>query len=296
MKKIFILFLLFYFFSQISVHALVDRGNSPFMQNYVDPNDGGAAGNVFEEILRVFFGQDIPDSPKPSNNGSSTTDISGQNIPPGNFPVTDPLPLLNNTGLTYSSSLINTVRGCLNHRGIYEQAASHTGIAWPVLAGIHYREGGCGANKSLVSGRVIGTAEPDLGVNCSSLVGGAGKPKVVAGGCGFASLLDSAIYAGNHLKGKISKIPATHQELAKALSRYNGGGNSNCRAVTPYRYCPPAFEGDDDLYVFNKNPDGKHEDLRLLYCADHIKCNPPRVYEGIGALTAAGVIDSLSKL
>ncbi|HRN70307.1 MAG TPA: hypothetical protein PLS49_03910, partial [Candidatus Woesebacteria bacterium] len=98
-----------------------------------------------------------------------------------------------------------------------------------------------------------------------------------------------------HLKGKISKIPETHQDLAKALSRYNGGGNSNCRGGTYYTHCPPAFEGQDDTYVFNKNPDGMHETMYLRFCADRVKCNPPRVYAPPGVITAAGAIDALSK-
>jgi len=246
----------------------------------------------------------IPDAPVVAPIGPTSPVVPSSFLNPTvhNYPVNDPLPLLNNAGLVYPQNILTAVQRCLENKEVYVQAAAQTGVAWQVLAGIHSKEGSCYASNSLVSGRKIGAAEPDVKI-CTSLVGGLGKPKVVSGGCGFDNLLDTAIYAGEHLKGKIQKIPQTHQDLAAALSRYNGGGNSNCRSDSPYRvHCPRLFEGEDDTYVFNKNPDGKHETMYLIYCRDRVKCvDDPQanftspIYDGIGVITAAGAIDFLDK-
>ena len=179
-----------------------------------------------------------------------------------------------------------SVRSCLTNESVYKSASAQSGIPWEILVAIHYNEGSCGQNKSLVSGRLIGTNEPDIvrGGGCSSGRSGPGIPIPLAtGGCGFNTLLDSAIYAGNHLKGKIGKIPSNFQELAKAFSRYSGGGNSNCGS-TPYTYCPELFEGEDDAYVINMF-DQKHETMYLVYCADLTKCNPARIHLRPGVAT-----------
>lgn len=266
-----------------------------------DPGvDGGGSTepSLIQTFVDILFGGNGGSSGGSNSNPVPTNPPAPGNLfepSPPQYVAVDPTSLLQNEGLVYSNILVAAMRPCLSNKSVYEQASSYTGIPWQVLAGIHSKEGSCRANGSLVSGRAIGTAEPDIGVNCSSFAGGLGKPKVVPGGCGFNNLLDSAIYAGNHLKGKISKVPETHQELAKALSRYNGGGNSNCRGGTNYNFCPPAFEGQDDTYVFNKNPDGMHETMYLRYCFDGVLCNPPRVYEPAGVMTAAGIIDQLSK-
>ncbi len=114
--KIFIGIVFLLFFSVSSVQAVVDRGNSPYMQNYVDPN-GGAAGNIFEEILRVFFGQDIPDSPKPFNNGSeqNSIDTPAQNVLDPNQLANYPTPQTVNGFKVYRQCNyrnINVVNNC----------------------------------------------------------------------------------------------------------------------------------------------------------------------------------------
>jgi hypothetical protein len=87
-------------------------------------------------------------------------------------------------------------------------------------------------------------------------------------------MLDSGIYGGNLLKGKVGENLNTFEDLVKALSRYNGGGNSNCGKGVPYNGCPRLFEGEDDPYALNFF-DAKHKPMYVIYCADYTKCNPP---------------------
>ena len=268
--------------------------------------------NILEKIYDLFFNADdnrriIPINPtqQPSQ-PTPTPDIdNNSNLLPTvaypsitYFPQPDPNNILNNTGLNYPSAMIANVQKCLQNRGIYQAASAQTGVPWQVLAGIHYTEGSCDPNKSLVSGRQLGVDEPDLNGNCSSQYAGVGKPKALpGGGCGFDNLLDTAVYAGNHLKGKISKVPETHEELVYSLAGYNGWGNTNC-GRTPYQFCPPLFKGEDHTYVFNKNPDGRHETMYIVYCADRKTCRElgrePPVHQQYGVLTVAGAVSSLA--
>lgn len=243
-------------------------------------------------ILRLFFnfsnkpGQSTPQ--QPVNSPSLTPKPAQPSIIPSQSTSPSPhqsfLP-----SRTYPGALSALVQPCVNNKNIYEQAEIITGVPWYVLAGIHYREGSCGANKSLVSGRVLGTNEPDIYGNCSSQYSGNGIPvPLPGGGCGFYTLLDTAIYAANHLKGKIGKNPSTFPELTMALSRYNGGGNSNC-GKTPYANCPRAHYGEDDTYVMNKF-DQSHTPMYIVYCADYTLCNPPVQDSRPGTATAANIL------
>jgi len=192
---------------------------------------------------------------------------------------------------------------------VYVEAEKQTGVPCEVLAGIHFREGGNNPNQSLVSGRPLGTPEPD------------------AGGKVFTTLLETAIYAGNALKGKTGGSIPNIETLAKALSRYNGGGNSNCNSqyscsyaktnndtcpfenccnlscretcaqnynktiydfVYPYTvpsFCPTSFEGQDDPYSMAWY-DNSHLDMYLLYCLDRTMCTPQE-YNSPGTLVVA---------
>ncbi len=199
---------------------------------------------------------------------------------------------LQGSEVTYSAATIASVRNCMANIQAYRIAEQRTGVSWKIIAGIHYMEGNCGSNKSCVSGRQLGVNEPDLYGNCSS-GGGEGKPVPLAGGgCGFRNLVDSCIYGGNHLKGKIQgRVPTTLQELAYALGRYNGLGNRNC-GKTPYAHCPPSFDNDDHIYPMSQF-DKKHETMYLVYCADYTTCNPPRVFQRIGALSVARILTNL---
>lgn len=235
---------------------------------------------IVVKVLKILFGGSTDSSSSTSVGSSSPNVNQSQSI----------IDFLNTGSASYATDIFSK---CLSNKSTYQQASSATGVPWQVLAGIHHREGSCGTNKSLVSGRTIGVVEPDVpSSTCSSQRIETGKPIPVGNGCGFASLLDSAIYAGNHLKGKIgSKVPETSEELIKALSRYNGGGNANC-GKTPYANCPKKFYGEDDSYVMNLF-DEKHTPMYVVYCADFTLCNPPRKDSRPGVATAIRFISIL---
>jgi len=162
----------------------------------------------------------------------------------------------------------------------YAAAEKETGVPCEVLAGIHFVEAANNPDGSLVSGRKLGTPEPD------------------AGGKVFRSLLETAKYAGDHLNGKVGGSIKDVKSLITALSRYNGGGNSNCQVGYPYPIsyagCPRLFEGEDDPYPTNFL-DNKHNTMYLLYCADHTAC-VPQVFERPGSFTVAlNVYNSMTK-
>lgn len=170
---------------------------------------------------------------------------------------------------------------------IYKQAAQITGIPWQVLAGIHSVEGSSNPNQSLVSGRIIGSVEPDVPLfSCSKNLGDTtlqpGEPVKIGSGCGFASLLDTAIYAGNHLKNKNNgRIPQSFEEFVFALAGYNGWGNTNCNHNTPYANtssCPPSFPGEDHPHPMNWY-DNRHSTMYIIYCSDGVQCQTPVVYQ-----------------
>lgn len=232
--------------------------------------------------------------------GSLFEDITNSTDTPAFTPVPDGAgpqlsigDLTTDEGITYPESTVNAVATCLGNMQMYQEVEKKTGVPWKILAGIHYREGGCNKAQSCVSGRGIGANEPDLHGNCSS-AGGEGKPVPLSGGgCGFKSLLDTCIYGANHLKGKIGKVPENIEELAKALGRYNGQGNANCgRVQATMPYCPPKYENYDHIYPFSKL-DKIHERMYLVYCADYTKCNPAKEFSGLGALTVAKILIDL---
>ncbi|MFH1244813.1 MAG: hypothetical protein V1487_04570 [bacterium] len=154
---------------------------------------------------------------------------------------------------------------------IYGAAAAVTGVPCEVMAGMHYVEADLDPQGSLISGRKLGEPEPE------------------AGGRIFKTLLETAVYAGNELKGKVNGNLTDIRSLIAALSRKNGGGNSNCQAgypyPIPYTGCPRLFEGEDDIYPMNWIDD-KHSTMYLLYCADLTACEP-KVWERMGSLTFA---------
>ncbi len=163
---------------------------------------------------------------------------------------------------------------------VYKEAERKTGVPCEILAGIHAREGSSDPNRSLVSGRFLGTPEPD------------------AGGKIFRTLIESAIYAGNNIKNRPGPGLVNATSTITMLSNYNGGGNSNCQLgypfLIPYRGCPRLFIGEDDPYATNfLTP--KHTPMFVLFCADHTKC-PPQPDQRSGTFTVALTIyNTISK-
>ncbi len=154
---------------------------------------------------------------------------------------------------------------CAANAPVYQQAEAATGVGWPVIAAIHYREGSCRSNSSVVSGEILGTRNPD-------------------GNGTFTNLLDSAIYAANFLKSKAGgAVPTSLPDLAHALGNYNGTGNKNC-GRSPYTNCPPRFDNDDHNYAMALF-DSAHEQMYIIYCANGVRCNPPRPEKRPGATT-----------
>lgn len=228
--------------------------------------------------------------------GSSSTSSTSQPDPIRNPNITDINQLLNSDSLSeVAAQHIGNIAACIQNRSVYEMAANSTGVNWQFLAGIHFREGGCNPNSSLVSGRTIGEMEPDITSDCSS-----DDPNSllipINGGCGFRNLTDSAVYAGNHLIGKIGRPPSNYQDMVKAASRYNGGGNANCGTATPYQYCPAEFEGDDDPYAMSMLDD-KHREMYVIYCEDGVPNTNgcPRIDGNPGVITATQLVSFTSK-
>lgn len=122
----------------------------------------------------------------------------------------------------------------------YVAAEKETGVPCEVIAGIHFREANNSPDQSVLTGTKLGEPEPHHGNRI------------------FHTLEETAIEAAWHL---LSKVPehgnkiTDMKTLAKALSRYNGGGNANCKPqyscdyakTSPAAYCPAAFEDCCDL-------------------------------------------------
>jgi hypothetical protein len=155
---------------------------------------------------------------------------------------------------------------------VYKEAEKETGLPCEVFAGLHYIEGGSDPNLSLISGRPLGTPEPDEGNRV------------------FATLLDTAVYVAGKIQGKVGGHIDTWQQMVTALSRYNGGGNSNCKTGVPYfnvpGNCPPLYEGEDDIYPLGWI-DQKHATMYQIYCADGVLCNPPMEITRPGIMSIA---------
>jgi lysozyme family protein len=232
----------------------------------------------------------------PDESSSPSTYIQDININPDPNYTPTPLDLaISNNEVTYSQNLIDSVAKCTNTSNlkIYEQASKITAVPVQALAAIHYLEGSCNLNQSLVSGRKIGEIEPDVGKKCSLDDVGLGKPYPKGSGCIFRNTLDSAIYAGFFLRNNKfgGGIPKTIEDYAIAFGNYNGTGNRNC-GRTPYRSCPPSFTNDDHIYAMSKFS-AKHEEMYVVYCADRVKCDPPKRFNRPGALTIMNIFSKL---
>jgi hypothetical protein len=220
--------------------------------------------SILDYALGLRIGCDPDELPDAVCDGTAFAELLGgsnsQGI--GNNPTTEK-----------AVSLFNSMRSRLTPEliKIYAVAGDMTGVPCEILAGIHYVESDLNPQGSLVSGRPLGDPEPD------------------AGGKVFKTLLDTAIYAGDHLKTKVDGNLRDIPTLITALSRYNGGGNSNCQLgypwPIPYDNCPRRWEGEDDPYAVNWL-DPRHNVMYLLFCADSTACEPQE-WERSGAFTFA---------
>jgi len=256
---------------------------------------------VFLIILAILFLSTPPDlfsfggAPFPPAGNQACVITKVGNPDPKELPLKCPLPETlpgDISGIEgVKKSILEKILSNSLNMNAYKSASQITGVPWEVLAGIHYREGDANPELSLVSGRKIGSNEPDVPSCSKNQVLGKPKP-LLGGGCGFTSLLDSAIYAANHLKAKIAKMPQSYQEIVVALSLYNGGGNSNCNK-TLYASCPASFKGEDDTYVLNLY-DERHMQMFIVFCEDHVRCYPPKKDERPGVMTVVRWLSELS--
>lgn len=149
-------------------------------------------------------------------------------------------------------------------RPIYERAALKHNVPWEALAAIHYREGSNSLTHSVISGRAIGTPEPDQG------------NKV------YASFEETAVDGARILKAKSGgKLTADTVDPAitkDAFFGYNGraGIYKDQAASLGYDRNKEGYEGSP--YVMN-NFDEKHQGLRLIK-HDHGGLNGPDRRDG----------------
>ena len=143
----------------------------------------------------------------------------------------------------------------------------------------------------MVSGRPIGATEPDIPkVNCSGKKSGQGIPIPIKSGCGFKTLLDSAIYAANLLKGKVAGDLNGYQQIIKALGKYNHARRGNCNNVPQYKGCPKHFDQEDHPYALNLF-DKRHTTMYLIKCSSGC----PKPDKRAGSFTAAQIALSIVK-
>jgi len=203
-----------------------DRGGTV---EAIGPNDGGSSSKVLnpaEPVNRIDnFSQDtihmlqncwtvpetLQNSPRckiefPPEATSSSSLCGGEA-----FKKIDPNPAAPSAKAT--DFFVSTIEPTLSDEVIsaYAEAEKQTGVPCEVLAGIHFEEGDNDPKKDLQSGAPLN-----------------GR-----------SLTESAVQAAEELKGKAGGDITSMDQLAMALSYYNGGGNANCQASSSYN-CPSA--------------------------------------------------------
>lgn len=230
----------------------IGRIPGPILQNMV-PSDEGVSSDE--------GGAGGTPAPSPSTTGSPYPQVTPGNVlPPG--PAQIPAGACT-TGLNTALNNLNAVASQVIP--VYQQAATQTGVSWEIFAAIHYVEtgGSFNPNRSLISGRPLGTPEPDQG----------GKI--------YPTLLASALDAGQVFKsnyGSNSGPFNDFRKLVKAFALYNGPGNSQCNGYFPkpqtrYTGCPRLYEYEDHLYPLACY-DERHKDMWYVYCSDGQKCPP----------------------
>lgn len=170
-----------------------------------------------------------------------------------------------------------------------KSAETTTGTPCELLVGLHYVESSWIDSGSFISGRTIGTPEPDVtSPSACSAYGGS----YTAGGCVFSSLQQTANYAGDLIQNKVALLkgeqrpPRDFDEMIGAMSYYNGGGNSNCGESVPYTGpCPPPIGTDDPYAMSHFNQE--HSQMYLIYCGDFTRCGGVTPFTRDGAATAA---------
>lgn len=259
------------------------------------PVDGGGGGNNYSQlidIIKILFGG-FGDTANLEED-STTTQSTTINQTPASKGTTPDAPARDSqVSKAVSLQVDQILKANPQDVSIYKQASQITGVPWELLAGIHYREGTMNRNKSLASGGTIGTRELAPTYCSGKYKGGVGDPVPIGSGCGFKTLLDSAVWAARHLKMKAAGDLNGYQNIVAALAKYNGTGNQNC-GKTPYKSCPPKFKYEDHNYVLSKF-DKRHETMYIVYCGDGIKCNPPSKDKRGGAFTVAQIVLALGK-
>ncbi|HXK52858.1 MAG TPA: hypothetical protein PLF29_02645, partial [bacterium] len=164
--------------------------------------------------------------------------------------------------------------------GVYAALEDVTGLACEIFAGLHYNEtGGTNApNRSIISGRVLGENEPDVGKT---------YPPCEEGDTTFESCLPGLYESGvdaarifiAHSGTSASNLD--YYSSVRAFSRYTSPFYKNCgHKLTQYndpyvvypgfaQYCsdPLPYEGYDNLPL--NLIDSEHSNMGLMSCGFH---------------------------
>ncbi len=251
------------------------------------------AEKLLNRYREICAGGNLATTPGPSitaGQGTPAAITPGQGGTNAGFP-SSLLEFFSSTKVTAESmQYLGNAEPCAANMPIYLNAASQGGLPQnlaPILAGIHFIEGGCNNNQSLRNGSSLSKADPQPGLTCSSQDTGPGKPVPVAGGCQFPTVLDSAIWATRHFVGK-NGVPNKLEELVNSYGMYNGTGNNNCGKYSyilggRYTWCPENFTGEAHPYGMNKMgalfPQYKDYKWYILFCADGQLCTNPKEFQ-----------------
>lgn len=231
--------------------------------------------NAYQNPLRGFMQFMFPGQPETVPQSQIPTAIPGTGTPTYPYPSITPGSVLTGTpapipagectaGLNRALSNLDAVASQVIP--VYQQAGSQTGLPWEILAAIHYVEtgGSFDPNRSLISGRPLGTPEPDQGNKI------------------YTTLLESAIDAASVFKSKYGSTSGPFndfQRLVRAFALYNGPGNRQCtdtgivKPQSRYIGCPRLFDYEDHLYPLACY-DSRHENMWYIYCSDGQVCPP----------------------
>ena len=217
------------------------------------------AEKVIARFREVCAGNGSSQNPVPSiSGGPNVSIVPGQGGTNTGFPASLSEFFSSTKVTTEAMQYIGLAEKCAQNMPMYIQAARQGGLPEnlaAVLAGIHYIEGSCNLNQSLRNGFQIGLPDAQGGLKCTSQDTGPGIPIPIGSGCGFATVLDSAIWAARHFVGRNS-VPQSLQQLVDAYGLYNGIGNNACGDYNyyisdKYHWCPEKFKGEAHPYGMN---------------------------------------------